>query len=120
MCFLSLGKLILKKKNMKRKFNLTKYLNYLYYIVIIAVIASCKQDEVKHSEAILSKDVKIEQLTVYLSDLTRIDIKRISYNAKKKIFLVDGVKHISKEELEEFYALNPFIHYKDGVPVSRP
>lgn len=109
----------LKKKNMKKKFNLTKCLACLCSITIIALVASCKQEEIRPSEITLSKDVKIEMLKVYLSDLSGVDTAKISYNATKNFFLIDDVEQMSKEKLEELYTNNPILHYKNGVAVSR-
>lgn len=102
---------------MKEKSDLTKSFTRLCFIVMIAVIASCKQEEVKPSEITLPKDVKIELLKVYLSDLIRVDTAKIFYDTTKKVFLIDGMEVISKEKLEDLYMNNPILHYKNGVAV---
>lgn len=104
-------------KNMKKKSNLIKFLLPLCSFVIIVLISSCKREEVKPAEMALPKDVKIQLLKVYLSDLTRADTGNISYNPTKKVFVIDGVDKVSKENLEELYTNNPILHYKNGVAV---
>lgn len=109
--------ILTKMKNMKKKSNLIKCLLPICSFVIIALISSCKREEVKPADMTLPKDVKIQVLKVYLSDLTRVDTGKIYYNAIEEVFLIDGVRQISREDLDSLYTNSPIIHYKNGIAV---
>lgn len=102
---------------MKRKSKLTKRINWLCSIMLVLTILSCKQEEIKPSDAESSKNAKIQMLKSYLSDLVGADTANISYNVTTRMFSIAGVEQMSIEKLEELYTHHPVLHYKNGVAV---
>ncbi|WP_069658155.1 hypothetical protein [Arcticibacter eurypsychrophilus] len=103
---------------MKKKFKVAQAIRWLFPIVITVMTLSCKREDVNPEGDQSPKDLKVELLVNYLSDLTGTDAAAISYNAVTQMYQINGVDQISREKLEELSENHPVLHYKNGVPVS--